>query len=112
MAILVISTQVRENYGAHDWDGEGVCPQYWKNKGGHEYKVLDIDVNRAAEIFEAVKGQCTEDNDYYQEFVIDWSVESDDYLSWFEKSQLEYDGEIAYPEPIIDWKKVVDTVYA
>ena len=33
----VISTQCRENYGAHDWDGEGKCPQYWKNKGGSTF---------------------------------------------------------------------------
>ena len=26
--IVVISTQFRENYGAHDWDGRGECPQH------------------------------------------------------------------------------------
>lgn len=31
---LLITTQIQENYGAHDWDGEGACPQYWKFKGG------------------------------------------------------------------------------
>ena len=31
---LHIETQTQENYGAHDWDGTGVCPQYWKFKGG------------------------------------------------------------------------------
>ena len=35
--IVVISTQFRENYGAHDWDGEGYCPQHWKSKGGDTY---------------------------------------------------------------------------
>ena len=39
---LVIETQCRENYGAHDWDGQGTCPQYWKYKGGSTY-VLDFD---------------------------------------------------------------------
>ena len=24
--MLVIDTQYMENYGAHDWDGEGECP--------------------------------------------------------------------------------------
>jgi hypothetical protein len=32
---IVISGQYRENYGSHDWDGIGECPQYWKNKGSH-----------------------------------------------------------------------------
>ena len=34
-----IMTQCRENYGAHDWDGVGQCPQYWKNKGGDDYVI-------------------------------------------------------------------------
>lgn len=36
---LVIQTQYKENYGAHDWDGQGECPQYWKFKGGDTYVV-------------------------------------------------------------------------
>ena len=40
---LVIITQTRENYGAHDWDGNGPVPQYWKNKVGSEYIVDDIE---------------------------------------------------------------------
>lgn len=36
MLHLVCNYQVHENYGAHDWDGEGDCPQYWKPKGGTE----------------------------------------------------------------------------
>ena len=37
--IVVIATQFRENYGAHDWDGRGECPQRWKYKGGDTYFV-------------------------------------------------------------------------
>ena len=43
--MLVITTQVYENYGAHDWDGKGECPQYWKAKGGSEYKILGVPLN-------------------------------------------------------------------
>jgi hypothetical protein len=32
----IASFQVWENYGAHDWSGEGPCPQHWKAKGRHE----------------------------------------------------------------------------
>ena len=35
----VAVTAYRENYGAHNWDGEGDCPQYWNNKGNEEYAV-------------------------------------------------------------------------
>lgn len=34
---VVVMTQCAENYGAHDWNGVGQCPQYWKMKGGNEY---------------------------------------------------------------------------
>ena len=104
MAILVISTQVMENYGAHTWDGKGECPQRWKAKGGSDYKVLDIDVNRAKEIFEQVRSEVEEDNDFYRVDVIDWFVDSDEWMSWFEQSQLEYEGEVRYPEPTLNWQ--------
>lgn len=38
----IAATQVRENYGAHDWDGTGTCPQHWKNKGGELYMVRNL----------------------------------------------------------------------
>lgn len=38
---LYASGQYMENYGAHDWDGEGECPQYWKYKGSDEVKVME-----------------------------------------------------------------------
>ena len=40
---LVIQTQYKENYGAHDWDGQGECPQYWKFKGGDTFVVQGVD---------------------------------------------------------------------
>jgi len=46
-------------------------------------------------------------NDYCREYILDWSLESDDYMSWFEKSQLEYDGVIACKEPRIDYNELV-----
>ena len=42
MQTLVIQTQYKENYGAHDWDGKGECPQYWKFKGGSTYFVTNL----------------------------------------------------------------------
>jgi hypothetical protein len=101
---IVISTQYMENYGAHDWDGSGECPQYWKCKGGSEYMIESIPLNiDYAEVVDMVKGQIEKDNDYCREYIINWTVESDDYLSWFEKSQMDYEGEITCPEPRIDY---------
>lgn len=109
MAMLVIRTQVRENYGAHNWDGSGACPQYWKNKGGHDYKVLNVPLNIDLAEIVAASGVETSDN-YFEEYVIDWSVECDDYMSWFEKSQLEYDGEILFPEPVLDCNELLERI--
>jgi hypothetical protein len=46
------------------------------------------------------------DNEYCREYILDWSMEADDYLSWFEKSQLEYDGVIACKEPTIEYSEL------
>jgi len=97
MAKLMISTQVYENYGAHDWDGEGECPQYWKAKGGNDYVVKNFrDFNRTTEVVMALRPQIECDDEYFREHIIDWEVVADDYLTPFEKSQLEYDGTIRY----------------
>ena len=103
--MLVIRTQFMENYGAHDWDGQGECPQYWKMKGGSEYKITNVPLN--IDYQEVVSMANVErDDDYCREYILDWSIESDDYLSWFEKSQLEYDGEITCKEPTIEYSEL------
>ena len=110
MAMIVISTQYMENYGAHDWDGEGACPQYWKFKGGSEYKILNVDIN--ADLARVVKAAGVErDNDYCREYILSWSVEGDDYLSHFERQQLEYDGEITYREPTREYSELMSEDY-
>lgn len=97
MAKLLITTQVHENYGAHTWDGEGVCPQYWKAKGGNHYVVRNItDFSNITEIVMAVRPQVESDNEYFREYIIDWEVVADDYLTEFERDQLEYEGEIRF----------------
>lgn len=105
--MLVIATQYFENYAAHDWDGVGVCPQGWKAKGGAEYKVTDIPFDLDDEVIVSMVQPLVEkDNDYVRETIIGWSKESDDYMSWFEKSQLEYDGVITFKEPCIKLSEI------
>jgi len=103
--MLVIRTQFMENYGAPDWDGTGECPQYWKMKGGSEYKLTNVPLN--IDYQEVVSmANVEKDNEYCREYILDWSMEADDYLSWFEKSQLEYDGVIACKEPTIEYSEL------
>jgi hypothetical protein len=94
---LLITPQVYENYGAHDWDGTGVCPSYWKAKGGSDYVVKNINVNQVTETVMGVRGQIEEDNDHFRESIIDWSIVADDALTEFEQSQLNYEGAIRFP---------------
>jgi len=108
---ILIETQYRENYGAHDWDGKGECPQYWKFKGGSEI-IVEVDgfrfmndmAGRKAEmIVDSMRDKIEHKSDYCEEYIIDWSFVEDDYQTDFEKSQLEFDGEIVYPAKRINY---------
>ena len=104
--ILVIDTQNQENYAAHEgFNGE----YYWKMKGGSSYKILNVPQGAdPEEIVDMVRGDIEESNDYFRVNIIGYGFESDSWLSRFETSQLEYDGEITYPEPTIDYLEVND----
>jgi hypothetical protein len=94
---LLITTQNYENYGAHDWDGVGECPQYWKAKGGSDYVLKNFtDFNNTTEVVMALRGQIEENSEYYSSTIIDWEVVADDYLTEFEQMQLDYEGKIRF----------------
>ena len=103
MAKLLITTQVYENYGAHDWDGQGECPSYWKAKGGCDYVVKRINVNKVTDTVMALRGQIEQDNYAFRESIIDFSVVADDALTEFEQSQLDYEGVIRFPAKELAW---------
>lgn len=75
---LVIHTQYRENYGAHDWDGEGECPQYWKSKGGDIYVYENVTPKQEAKIAEngipTLANLINHSNDYSTNHIIDFFV--------------------------------------
>jgi len=94
---LLITTQNLENYGAHDWDGVGECPSYWKAKGGSDYVVKNFtNFNNTTEVVMALRGQIEEDSEYFRSSIIDWEVVADDYLTEFEQMQLDYEGKIRF----------------
>jgi hypothetical protein len=102
---LHIYTQNQENYGAHDWDGVGECPSYWTFKGGSDFFVPmgnRINSETATAIVMAVRGDIEENNDYFRCEIIGWDIVSDDFMTDFEKSQLEYEGEIRYPAKVLE----------
>jgi hypothetical protein len=75
---LVIQTQIRENYAAHEgFTGE----YYWKMKGGNTYVVRNIDERqseRARAGIPTLTKLIEEMNDYYEEYILDFSVVEDD----------------------------------
>jgi hypothetical protein len=105
MAKLLISTQIYENYGAHDWDGKGQCPSYWKAKGGNDYVVKKFRGGDEAATMAVMglRAQIEQNNDYYQETIIGWKIVANDYLTEFERSQLEYEGKITYGSKELAW---------
>jgi hypothetical protein len=102
---LLITTQVYENYGAHDWDGKGECPQYWKAKGGSDYVVKKFKggATDATMAIMALRSQIESDNDHYRESIIDFRLVADDYLTEFEQSQLDYEGKITFGSKELVW---------
>jgi hypothetical protein len=105
MAKLHIYTQDQENYGAHDWDGEGECPQYWKFKGGEDFFIPKFKGGDEAATMAvlALRSHIEEDNQYFRRQIVGWSIVANDYMTDFEKSQLEYEGKITYKAKELAW---------
>ena len=99
MAKLLIVTQVYENYA---WDDDGVLGTgenaYWKAKGGDEYVVPNFTAfDRVTEVVMALRSKIEADTDAYREMIVDFEIVADDYLTEYEKNQLEFDGKILFP---------------
>lgn len=105
MTILVLQTQVYENYGNED-------QPYWKAKGGSDIKVTGVPLNLSRESINALARMVEVDNPYMTETVVDWSFQPDDYLSVFEQDQLEFDGTIRYREPTVAYEDLVNSMIA
>lgn len=66
---LVLNTQYSENYGSHDWDGTGECPQHWKPKGGSTYVVTDESLLSSPESLNEIRGMIEHSDEYSSVFV-------------------------------------------
>jgi hypothetical protein len=75
---LVIQTQIRENYAAHNgFNGE----YYWKMKGGNTYVVRDLSPRQSARAKDGIPTLTKlieEKNDYYEEYILGFGVVEDD----------------------------------
>ena len=90
---LVIQTQIKENYGAHDWDGQGECPQYWKFKGGNTYVVDGLTGKMISKIDQfgipTLSALIEQSDESWEEYILDYSIMDDDApphrINWFKK---------------------------
>ena len=98
---ILITTQYRENYGT-------VEEPYWKFKGGEDYFIEGVAPLKTAPglLVEQVRGEIEYANPMSEEYILDWELVADDYMTEFERSQLEYDGEIRYPARVLDLEAV------
>jgi hypothetical protein len=93
----IFTTQVYENYAWREDGSIGTGEDaYFKPKGGDEYVVLNVDRSAMSRILAEVKARVEVSNDYFKETVVDFMLVEDDYLTEYERSQLEYDGCIVY----------------
>lgn len=101
--MLIIETQDRENYAAHN----GFTGEYhWKMKGGQSIKVTNIPEGVGPmEVIETVRLDVEDTtNDYFRSEIIGWNIVEDGWLSPFERSQMEYEGQILCKEPVINYQ--------
>jgi hypothetical protein len=94
---ILITTQYRENYGTAE-------EPYWKFKGGEDYVILNVDPLKVAPglLVEQVRGQIEYSGAMSEEYILDWELVADDYVTDFERSQLELDGRIQYPAKVLE----------
>lgn len=100
MSKLLITTQVYENYAWREDGTLGVgADAYWKAKGGNDYVVKNFrgGDEAATKMVMAIRDRIEESNDGYREHIVDWAIVANDYLTEFERDQLEYDGSITFP---------------
>lgn len=113
---LHITTQYMENYGAHDWDGVGQCPQYWKFKGGEDYfyqlGAQEPSDEHIAELVQVLRTRIEYDTEGSRNYLVGYGIVEDSFMTDYEKSQLEYDGRIAYPAVMLAPLEEVEPEFA
>ena len=79
MQTLVIQTQYRENYAAHNEDYEhGVSEPHWKYKGGCTYFVSDLTARQINQIAQhgipTLSKLIESSNEAFEEYILDWEI--------------------------------------
>lgn len=94
---ILITTQYTENYGTLE-------EPYWKLKGGEDYFITDFHGSEedATKVVMANREKIEYSNLFSKERIIDFFVVPDDFISEFERQQLEYEGKVTFPAKILE----------
>jgi hypothetical protein len=99
-----VMTSIRENYGAHDWDGTGEVPHMWKDKGGEDYIISGAPSVEDAEHF--VEYRVCSSDEYSTEEVVSVSEVAEGF-----RTDLEEFSNGRCEAVRIDWAKRFESRY-
>jgi hypothetical protein len=97
MSKIYVMTQDYENYGSED-------EPYWKPKGGSDYFIPNFTgtQEQAIEVVNSMADKIEYSNEYATSTILGVEVVADDYMTEFEQSQLDYEGQIRYPAKVLE----------
>jgi hypothetical protein len=97
MSKIYVMTQDYENYGSED-------EPYWKPKGGSDYFIPNFTgtQEQAIEVVNSMADKIEYSNEYATSTILGVEVVADDYMTEFEQSQLDYEGQIRYPARVLE----------
>ena len=97
MSKIYVMTQNYENYGSED-------EPYWKPKGSTDYFIPNFNgtQEQAIEVVNSMADKIEYANEYATSTILGIEVVADDYLTEFERDQLDYEGKIRFPAKVLE----------
>jgi hypothetical protein len=97
MSKIYVMTQNYENYGSED-------EPYWKPKGSSDYFIPNFTgtQEQAIEVVNSMADKIEYSNEYATSTILGIEVVADDYMTEFERDQLDYEGKIRFPAKVLE----------
>jgi hypothetical protein len=97
MSKIYVMTQNYENYGSED-------EPYWKPKGSSDYFIPNFSgtQEQAIEVVNSMADKIEYANEYATSTILGVEVVADDYMTEFERDQLDYEGKIRFPAKVLE----------
>ena len=97
MSKIYVMTQNYENYGSED-------EPYWKPKGSSDYFIPNFSgtQEQSIEVVNSMADKIEYANEYATSTILGVEVVADDYMTEFERDQLDYEGKIRFPAKVLE----------